>query len=84
MINSVSVTGEYNDRKMNQKVKLSRKDVKYPRRLSYLLRLWRVDEPGVFNWQASLEIPKTSECIGFASLEELFAYLMDLTAIKEL
>jgi len=69
---------------MDEKAKQSKKDVKYPQRLSYLLRLWRFDEPGDFNWQASLEIPKTSERIGFASLEELFVYLMELTSNKEL
>jgi hypothetical protein len=38
-----------------------------------------MDEPGGSKWQASLEIPETGERLGFASLEELFAYLMDLT-----
>ncbi len=64
---------------MNEKAKQFKKDLKCSRRRSYLLRLWRADEPGGFNWQASLEIPETGERIGFASLEELFAYLMDLT-----
>lgn len=43
---------------------------------SYLLRLWRAEtfDPG---WRASLEDPRTGERIGFASLEQLFAYLMD-------
>jgi hypothetical protein len=69
---------------MNKNVKQSTNGRKYPYRLAYLLRLWCVDEPGGFNWQASLEIPKTSKRIGFASLEELFAYLMELTTSKEL
>ena len=69
---------------MDEKVKQSKKDGKFPRRRSYLLRLWCADEPGGFNWQASLEIPKTSERIGFASLEDLFTYLMDLTTTDEL
>ena len=66
-------------RNMNDKAKHSKNDRKCPRRRSYLLRLWRTDELGGLNWQASLEIPETGERIGFASLEELFAYLMDLT-----
>ncbi len=64
---------------MNEKTTQSKNDQKCSRRCSYLLRLWRADEPRDFNWQASLEIPETGERIGFASLEELFAYLMDLT-----
>ena len=43
---------------------------------SYLLRLWRADQPEVSNWQASLEEPHTRRRIGFASLEELFAFLV--------
>jgi hypothetical protein len=64
---------------MDKNVKQSKNDWKYPYRLAYLLRLWCVDESGGFNWQASLEIPNTSKQIGFASLEELFDYLMELT-----
>ena len=63
---------------MKNHAKQSKKDLKRIRR-SYLLRLWRTDEPENNNWQASLEIPESGERIGFASLEELFAYLMDLT-----
>ncbi len=65
---------------MNEKTKQSQKDLKCSRRCSYLLRLWRNDGAGGTDWRASLEIPKTGERIGFASLEELFAYLMDQTA----
>jgi len=43
---------------------------------SYLLRLWCADPSGACNWQASLEDPHTGEQIGFANLEQLFAYLM--------
>ena len=43
-------------------------------RISYLMRLWRSDG----QWRASLEIPRTGKRIGFANLEQLFAYLMDL------
>jgi len=69
---------------MNEKTKKSKKDLEYPHRCSYLLRLWRTDELRGFQWQASLETPETGERIGFASLEELFAYLMDKTMTDEL
>ncbi len=48
---------------------------------SFILRLWRVEGSGMSNWQASVEIPDTGERIGFASLEQLFAFLMDFTEI---
>jgi hypothetical protein len=69
---------------MNEKTNKSKKDLKWTRRRSYLLRLWRTDGPGVSNWQASLETPENGERIGFASLEELFTFLMDLTTTQEL
>jgi hypothetical protein len=43
---------------------------------SYLLRLW-CEETLDPRWQASLEDPHTGERIGFANLEQLFAFLMD-------
>ena len=43
---------------------------------SYLLRLWCGDALDRC-WRASLEDPRTGERIGFASLELLFAYLME-------
>lgn len=46
---------------------------------SYILRLWRVDQSKPGDWRASLEIPGTGKRIGFASLEQLFAYLMELS-----
>ena len=46
---------------------------------SYILRLWRVDQSRPADWRASLEIPGTGKRIGFASLEQLFAYLMELS-----
>lgn len=50
-----------------------------PRRLTFLLRLWCMDESGRSNWQASLEMADTGKRIGFASLEQLFMYLVDLS-----
>ncbi len=41
---------------------------------SYLLRLW-CESPDR-RWRASLEDPRTAKRIGFASLEQLFAFLM--------
>lgn len=51
---------------------------KAPRRMSYLLRLWCVDEMGRANWHASLELPENGQRIGFATLEQLFVYLLDM------
>ena len=50
------------------------------RYLSYLLRLWQEnagDLPGgdLPLWRASLERPQDGERLGFASLEDLYAYL---------
>jgi hypothetical protein len=42
----------------------------------YLLRLWRAETPDP-GWRASLEDPHTGKRIGFASLEQLFTFLMD-------
>ena len=50
-----------------------------PRRVSFLLRMWCVDETGRSNWRASLEMPETGERIGFANLEQLFVYLIDFS-----
>jgi len=43
---------------------------------SYLLRLWCAETLDSC-WQASLEDPHTGKRIGFASLEQLFAFLME-------
>jgi hypothetical protein len=52
--------------------------------LSYLLRLWRVNEEGNLHrgaeqavWRASLENPHTRQRQGFASLDELFDFLRE-------
>ncbi len=42
---------------------------------SYLLRLWC--EAPDRRWRASLEDTRTGKRIGFASLEQLFAFLME-------
>jgi len=46
---------------------------------SYILRLWYADEPQAADWHASLEDPSTQERFGFSSLEQLFAFLMELS-----
>ena len=43
---------------------------------SYLLRLWSVENTD-HRWRASLEDPRTGRRIGFATLEQLFAFLME-------
>ncbi len=63
---------------MNDNTQNLTKDLKHSSGFSYLLRLWRTDAAGSFNWQASLENTETRKRIGFANLEQLFAYLMDL------
>jgi hypothetical protein len=48
---------------------------------AYLLRLWRTDteETGGTGWRASLEDSHTGERLGFANLDQLFAFLLTLT-----
>ena len=43
---------------------------------SYLLRLWH-SESADQSWRASLEDSRTGERIGFATLEQMFAFLME-------
>lgn len=43
----------------------------------YLLRLWRARCQDRWQWRAFIESPHTGERQGFASLDELFAYLSD-------
>ncbi len=44
---------------------------------AYLLRLWCTEQADSTCWRASLEDSHTGERIGFASLEQLFAFLME-------
>jgi hypothetical protein len=44
---------------------------------SYLLRLWQEQPDG--EWRSSLQDTKTQECVAFATLSELFAYLIQET-----
>jgi hypothetical protein len=43
---------------------------------SYLVRFWRTDTRDPC-WRASLEDPRTGARTGFASLEQLFAFLLE-------
>jgi len=47
--------------------------------LSFLLRLWRVEQSDEDGWRASLEDPHTGETRGFASLELLGDFLREQT-----
>jgi hypothetical protein len=46
-----------------------------PDYLSYLLRLWRVNDGEKAVWRASLESPHTAKRRGFGDLEDLFTFL---------
>jgi hypothetical protein len=46
---------------------------------SYLLRLWLAGDDDHPQWRAVLIDPRTSEQHGFASLEALFAFLLEST-----
>ena len=49
------------------------------RYLSYLLRLWQTSDGEKQIWRASLESPGTGERLGFASLADLFDFLLTQT-----
>ncbi len=54
--------------------------------LSYLLRMWQVQESDKLGWRASLENPHTGEKFFFASLPRLCKFLLsggkDLQAVS--
>jgi hypothetical protein len=43
---------------------------------SYVLRVWQAGGPAHVVWRASLEDVHTGERLGFAGLEQLFAFLL--------
>ena len=45
--------------------------------MAYLVRLWQVNGEGQPAWRASIEDPHTGEQRGFASLENLVAFLRE-------
>jgi len=64
---------------MNELTRQTAKDQQPNRSHSYILRLWCTEGTETTNWHASLEDPFTRERLGFSSLEQLFAFLMDLS-----
>ncbi len=50
---------------------------------SYLLRIWQVPTSEEHTWRIQLENVQTGEKCGFASLEELLAYLRQVTTQKD-
>jgi hypothetical protein len=62
---------------MNEESKQGKHDESSALYHSYLLRLWCTEQAERGCWRASLEDSHTGERIGFASLEELFALLME-------
>jgi len=46
---------------------------------SYMLRLWLAYSSEEANWRASLEDPRTGETTGFATMRELFGFLVERT-----
>jgi len=53
------------------------------RYIVYLLRLWRARCGAEFTWRASLESTRGGERLGFASLDELLAFLCRRTSEEE-
>lgn len=49
---------------------------------SFILRLWREVQSDIPSWRASVENPETGKRIGFSSLEQLFAFLIDFTEVN--
>ena len=54
---------------------------KQPRYLSYLLRLWQVENKGQLVWRASVEDSRTGERRGFASINALRSSLRKQTEV---
>lgn len=53
-----------------------------PNYLSYLLRLWQVDDGESVHWRASLKQVQTGEQKGFTSLEALFMFLREQAGVE--
>ena len=51
--------------------------------ISYLLRMWQVEEASRLVWRASLENPRTGEILYFASLPRLFQFLEKCEGMRE-
>ena len=44
---------------------------------TYVLRLWRAQSQGKWEWRVSIMSPRTGERQWFAGLEQLFTYLRE-------
>jgi len=64
---------------MRKPLRRTDEDQQPNRSRSYILRLWSTGELQAADWRASLEDPSTRERYGFPSLEQLFAFLMELS-----
>ena len=63
---------------------MAQETIKQHRRyLSYLLRLWQANSDDPPLWWASLENPQDGDRLGFASLDELLAFLRRQIAEEE-
>jgi hypothetical protein len=62
---------------MRKPLRRTDEDQQPMRSRSYILRLWCAGEPQAADWHASLEDPSTRERVGFSSLEQMFAFLME-------
>ncbi len=62
---------------MNERTVPGHPDSKSGRYRAYLLRVWSTHEAGASVERASLEEAGTGRVLGFASLEELFVYLLE-------
>jgi hypothetical protein len=63
-------------RQMNEETMQVKQNQPFALYHSYLLRLWCTEQPESECWRVSLEDSHTGELIGFANLEEFFAFLM--------
>ena len=53
------------------------KETDDPPYYAYMLRLWRSECQGRWQWRASLESPHTGERLLFSHLEQLFVFLSE-------
>jgi hypothetical protein len=53
-----------------------------PAYLSYLLRLWYVTSDPQTGWRASLQDAQTGKRIGFATLDDLFRYILEQCQVQ--
>jgi hypothetical protein len=53
-----------------------------PDYLAYQLRLWRMCSGGRTTWRVSLKSARTREGRGFASMDDLFAFLRQQTGVS--